>query len=99
MAWLSGLSTGTAIVVGIVLMVLGVVVIAFGVGGGIAKMIKDLRGGNRVTGGLDPVASLEKLLTAVTQLLKTLITAPEWLALVAVGFALVGAGVWVISAP
>ena len=96
-ACLSGFSSGTVIVVGILLMILGVIVLAFGVGGGIAKMVKDLREGAAAASGTDPVASLQKLVTALTELLKALATAPGWLALVFIGFALVGVGAWLVG--
>jgi hypothetical protein len=94
---LAGLSSGAVVVVGIVLMLLGVVTLAFGVAGGIAKMIKDLRRTPAEALEVDPIASLEKLLKALTALLKTLIIAPGWLALVVVGFGLVGFGAWLLG--
>jgi uncharacterized membrane protein len=97
-ASLSGFSSGTVVVAGILLIVLGVIVLAFAVGGGIAKMIKDLRHTPAAAGDVDPIASLEKLLKALTALLKTLIVAPEWLVLVLIGFGLVGFGAWLIGA-
>jgi hypothetical protein len=85
------------IAVGIVLMVLGLVAIGFGIAGGIAKMIRDLRG-PAATKGLDPFEGLENFLKALTEFLKTLIQAPGWLALVVVGFALVVFGAWLTGA-
>ncbi|HXO53425.1 MAG TPA: hypothetical protein VN888_20895 [Mycobacterium sp.] len=95
--FLSGLSSGAVVVVGIVVVILGAIVLIFGVGGGIAKMVKELRETAGEASGGEPIEQLEKLVTAVTALLRTLIVTPIWLTLVLTGFALVFLGAWLIG--
>lgn len=79
-------------ILGIVLIVIGVIAIAAGVGGGIAKMFLELKkqaAGAASFGALNlPVKTIE----ALTKFLETLIKAPIWLALVIVGILLVAWG-------
>lgn len=91
-----GVSPWVFLVVGILLMTLGLVALTFGVGGGITKMIYEIRHAARATADFDPFASLEKVLKAVTELLNALAKADRWLALVVIGFLLVGAGAWML---
>ncbi|MBB5161581.1 hypothetical protein [Mycobacterium sp. AZCC_0083] len=78
-------------------MILGVVVLFFGVGGGIAKMIRDLRTEPSIAENFDPFAGLAKLLKALTAFLKAATKAPIWIFLIFVGFGLVGFGAWLIG--
>lgn len=87
------MSSSAQVAVGIALMIIGAVVLLFAVGGGIAQMIKDLNGPSASEGG-DPYVQLEALFKALNEFLRTLIRAPTWLALVIVGFAMVGFGAW-----
>lgn len=96
--WMSGLSSGTAIAIGILLMILGVIAVAVGIGGGIAKMIRDFRDTPAASADGDPFEALEKLIKALTAFLEALIKAPVWLSLVVVGFALVTFGAWLTGA-
>jgi len=79
-------------------MILGVIAVAVGIGGGIAKMIRDFRDTPAASADGDPFEALEKLIKALTAFLEALIKAPVWLSLVVVGFALVTFGAWLTGA-
>lgn len=96
-AWLDGLSSATVVIAGILLVALGVVAVAFGVAGGIAQMIKELRKMPKASSGADFLKPFETLIKALTEFLRALTHAPHWLALVFVGFLLVGGGAWLIG--
>jgi hypothetical protein len=80
-------------VLGIVLVVLGVIAIAAGIGGGIAQMVKELkkRAAGPQAGGLLDLLPTETL-KAFTEFVKTVGQQPTWVALVAVGILLVFMG-------
>jgi hypothetical protein len=73
---------------GSIIIVIGVIAIASGVGGGIATMFKEIQ--QRRHYGLEmlPVEWLK----ALTEFLKALTKAPTWLALIVVGMALLAWG-------
>ena len=80
-------------VVGVVLVVLGVIAIAAGIGGGIAQMVKDLKktAAGPQAGALTDLLPTETL-KAFTEFVKTVGQQPVWLGLVAVGILLVFMG-------
>lgn len=79
-------------------MVCGLVAVGAGVAGGIATMIRDLRTTAAAHGGGgDPIAALERLTKALTEFTKALAAAPQWLALVVIGFCALGFGGWLVG--
>jgi hypothetical protein len=91
--YLSSLSSRTVIGVGIALMIIGVVAILAGIAGAIVTMVKELRHGpSAATEGR--LGAIAKIITAVTEFVKTLVTSPVWIALVVLGIVLVGFGWW-----
>ena len=77
-------------IVGVVLIVLGIAFLFLGFAGAVREMFK-----KAVTrGGL---AEFTKLIDAVTALIKALTAAPLWLACVAIGVILVGAGAYLLG--
>ena len=79
-------------VLGIVLIVIGVIAILAGIGGGIAKMILELK--KEATAGSFGVADIlpASTLEALTKFLEGLVKAPIWLALTIIGILLVAWG-------
>ncbi len=71
--------------IGIILIIVGIISTIAGIAGGIIKMFKELS-------GKGPIAPPTDFIKALTDLLKALIKAPTWLALVIIGFALIGLG-------
>jgi hypothetical protein len=80
----------TSTVLGIFLIVIGLIALGFGIGGGIVTMILDLRRRARdeaAAGGLDVFPS--EAIKALTEFLKALAAAPQWLALAILGLVLI----------
>jgi hypothetical protein len=78
-------------IVGWVLIVLGVVAIAAGVGGGIATMFKEIQ--KRANEGAADLPGLPSgLIDSLVKFLEALTKAPVWLALVIIGLLLVAWG-------
>jgi uncharacterized membrane protein YedE/YeeE len=90
---LNAISSGTAVVVGNVLMVVGAIAILGGIGGAFVAMIKELRK-TPSAASKTLLDALAKVINAVTEFVKTLVTSPVWLTLVVLGAALVGFGWW-----
>lgn len=78
-------------VLGWILIVLGVIATAAGVGGGIAQMFKDIKKAADA-GAFAPVSLPTDLIKALTEFLKELVKAPVWLALIIIGLTLIGWG-------
>lgn len=96
-AWLSESSSVGVILAGVIMIVLGLVALAFGVAGGIAKMIKELRETPSASSLEDPIAALERLVAALTKFLSVLVKSPVWLTLVVIGLVLVAFGATLIG--
>lgn len=91
---MNGISTGTAGVVGIALMIVGCIAIIGGVVGALVAMVKELRRTPSAASEGGFLEGLAKVITAVTEFIKALVTSPVWLALVVIGALLVGFGWW-----
>jgi hypothetical protein len=82
---------GTTIL-GWVLIVVGVIAVIAGVGGGIAKMFKEIlrKADENSSYGFSFLPS--EYIEALTEFLNALIKAPPWIALIIIGFALIAWG-------
>lgn len=81
-------------VIGIILIVLGVIALFGGIAGGVAKLFLDIK--NEVKKGAAGNALTDllptELIKALTEFLKALTAAPQWLALTVIGILLIGLG-------
>ncbi len=81
-------------VVGILLIIIGFVALMGGIGGGIARMFQDIQ--NQIKKGAFGSALTNLLPTdlikALTEFVKALSAAPQWLALTMIGILLIGWG-------
>ena len=80
------------VVLGWILIVLGVIATAAGIGGGVAAMFKEIRRKAEENAAFGPTALPVEFLKALTEFLNALVKAPVWLALVIIGFALIAWG-------
>jgi uncharacterized membrane protein YedE/YeeE len=74
-------------------MIVGAIAIVGGIGGAFVAMIKELRK-TPSAASTNLLDGLAKVINAITEFVKTLVTSPVWLALVVLGSALVGFGWW-----
>ena len=79
------------LILGAILIGVGLVATVAGIAGGIATMFLNIRRQASSFGGFDEVLPTE-LVKALTEFLKGLTNAPQWLALTVIGLLLIGAG-------